>query len=158
MKKEIIINKTIDFVKSTLKNAEGGHDWWHTYRVWKNAQKILEKEPKADSLIVELGALLHDIADSKFNNGNEDIGPQTAKSFLEELELNNIIIDQVVDIVRNISFKQSFKEKGGKFLELSIVQDADRLDTLGAIGVARAFNYGGHTNRLLYSTDIPPKI
>jgi len=159
MEKEIIINKTIEFVKDTLKNSEGGHDWWHIYRVWKNAQNILKNETGADYLTVELGALLHDIADSKFHNGNEDIGPKTARDFLLSLKIDNGVISHVENIIRHISFKQSF-EGGRKFksLELDIVQDADRLDALGAIGVARAFNYGGYKNRPFYNPEIEPNL
>ncbi len=128
------------------------------YRVWKNAKNIIKNKPEADPLVVELGSLLHDIADSKFNNGNEDVGPKIARDFLLSLGVNDDIVNHVERIIRNISFKRSFEEEGFKSLELQIVQDADRLDALGAIGIARAFNYGGYANRLLYSPNIKPRL
>jgi len=145
------------FVKETLKNAEGGHDWWHIYRVWNNA-KLINKTEKANIFIVELGALLHDIADSKFYKGDENIGPQKAREFLESLKIDNEIILHIEEIIKNISFKggnfiQKFKSK-----ELDIIQDADRLDAIGAIGIARTFNYGGFKNRELYNPEIPPNL
>ena len=152
-----IIENTIEFVKQTLQDAEGGHDWWHIYRVWNNAKQI-NKSEKADGFIVELGALLHDIADSKFNNGNEEIGPEKARQYLESQILEKISIEHIVKIIQNISykggnFKQDFRSK-----ELDIIQDADRLDAIGAIGIARTFNYGGFKNRELYNPDIPPQV
>ena len=153
MNKEEIISKTIIFVKSELENAEGGHDWFHIERVWKLSKEIAESE-KADLFVVELGALLHDIADAKFYNGNEEIGPRKARAFLEKHKLEENIIIQVENIIRNISFKNSLeRNEKSEFLyskELKVVQDADRLDAIGAIGIARAFNYGGFKNRALY--------
>lgn len=152
-----LIQKTAEFVKMTLVDAEGGHDWFHTERVWNNA-RLIAKEEKVDILIVELGALLHDIADSKFNQGDETIGPKKAKEFLKLLSIEESIISHVLNIIENISFK------GGNFnqrffsKELAVIQDADRLDALGAIGIARAFNYGGFKNRALYNPDVKPKL
>jgi uncharacterized protein len=157
MKAEKIINATIFFVKKELEHAEGGHDWWHIERVWKNAKLIAANE-NVDLFVVELASLLHDIADSKFHNGDENIGPEKAKYFLESLSVEKTIIEHVENIVRNISFK------GGNFSndfyspELAVVQDADRLDALGAIGIARAFNYGGFKNRELYNPAIEPNL
>ena len=158
MNKDLIIEKTIDFVQETLKNAEGGHDWWHIYRVWKNAQSIAERESGVDVLVVELGALLHDIADSKFHNGDEEVGPKTARDFLSTLNLDDKIIVHVENIVRHISFKGALEGQQWKSPELDVVQDADRLDAIGAIGVARTFTYGGHKGRALYDPDIPPNL
>ncbi|WP_224484232.1 HD domain-containing protein [Robertkochia aurantiaca] len=153
-----IIEKTIDFVKVTLKNAEGGHDWFHTERVFKSALFIAKDYPKADPLVVGLGALLHDIADAKFHDGNENIGPDKAREFLQSLKVRKRVISHVEKIIRNISFKGgNFKQKF-KSLELDIIQDADRLDALGAIGIARTFNYGGYKNRPLYDPEIPPQM
>ncbi len=157
MNKNQIIKNTIEFVKETLQDAEGGHDWWHIYRVWNNAKKI-NKSEKSDLLIVELGALLHDIADSKFNNGDEEIGPQKAKQFLESQLLEKISIEHIVKIIQNISFKGGNFIQDFRSIELDIIQDADRLDAIGAIGIARTFNYGGFKNRALYNPDIPPQL
>jgi len=150
-----IIQKTSGFVRQTLERAEGGHDWWHIYRVWKLAQKIAFEEC-ANLFVVELAALLHDIADPKFYDGDEEIGPKIAKEFLEKQGVDDAIIDHVDKIIRNISFKNSFQNAGFRSKELDVVQDADRLDAIGAIGIARAFNYGGFKNRPLYDPGIPP--
>lgn len=152
-----IIHKTENFVKETLANAEGGHDWWHIYRVWNNA-KLINKIEKADELVVELAALLHDIADSKFHNGDEEIGPVTAGNFLKTLNVDADIILHVQQIIRHMSFKASLGEKQFHSKELEVVQDADRLDAIGAIGIARAFSYGGFKNRALYDPGIEPNL
>jgi uncharacterized protein len=152
-----IIQKTTEFVKKTLENAEGGHDWWHIYRVWKNA-KLIAKTEAANLLIVELAALLHDIADSKFNNGDESIGPRMAREFLASSSINEEIIHHVVKIIENISFKGENFESTISSPELSVVQDADRLDAIGAIGIARTFNYGGFKNREIYNPNILPNL
>ncbi len=149
------IQKTESFVKQTLQNAESGHDWWHILRVWNNAKLIAQTE-KVDLLVVELAALLHDIADSKFNNGDEEIGPKTAGDFLKSIEVEASVIEHVQKIIRNMSFKSSFDKEGFSSKEMKVVQDADRLDAIGAIGIARAFNYGGFKNREMYNPDIAP--
>ncbi|MEM6964588.1 MAG: HD domain-containing protein [Bacteroidota bacterium] len=151
------IQKTITYVKSELKHAEGGHDWWHIYRVWKTAKQIAKSE-NVDQAVVELGALLHDIADTKFHGGDESIGPRKAKAFLESIAVEEKTITHVINIIENISFKGgNFKQKFHS-PELAVVQDADRLDALGAIGIARTFNYGGFKNRALYDPNIPPNL
>ncbi len=152
-----IINKTILFVKEQLKNAEGGHDWFHIQRVYKNALLIADNED-CNLQIVQLGALLHDIADSKFHNGDETIGPKTAKDFLEKENVETETIDHVLKIIENVSYKGDNFEKKFHSKELEIVQDADRLDAIGAIGIARAFNYGGFKNRAMYNPDIAPQM
>jgi uncharacterized protein len=152
-----IINKTIAFVQTTLKNAEGGHDWWHIHRVWTNA-KLIAKTEQADILTIELAALLHDIADSKFNNGDEEIGPNMAGDFLRSINIDEAIVLHVQQIIRYMSFKSSFDKPAFNSKELQIVQDADRLDAIGAIGIARAFNYGGFKGRELYNPDIKPDL
>ena len=157
MNHEDTVTQTIDFVKEKLSTAEGGHDWWHIFRVWSLAKQITKTE-NADLLTVELGALLHDIADSKFNGGDEEIGPRIGAAFLETLELDAKTIDHVEKIIRNISFKGSNTIQAFKSRELDIVQDADRLDALGAIGIARAFTYGGFKGRELYNPTIPPSL
>ena len=158
MNKNRIIINTKKFVKETLKNAEGGHDWFHIERVLNNSIQIAKNE-KADRFIIELGALLHDIADSKFYNGDETIGPRVTRLFLEDQGVEEHDIIHVENIIKHISFKDSL-DKGDKFssLELRVIQDADRLDAIGAIGIARCFNYGGFKNRELYNPDIPPKL
>ncbi|MFT4313398.1 MAG: HD domain-containing protein [Candidatus Woesearchaeota archaeon] len=157
MKDDIIIQKTVEYVKDTLSHAEGGHDWWHVYRVWKLSQKIAKTE-KVDTFVVELGALLHDIADSKFYDGDETIGPQKARQFLESLDVQEHIIQHVANIVAHISFKGGNYKQTFKTPELDIVQDADRLDAMGAIGIARTFNFGGHKGREIYNPNIKPNI
>lgn len=156
-----VIQLTEAFVKKTLENAEGGHDWWHIYRVWKNAKTIALRETalkEVDLFVVELGALLHDIADSKFHNGDEEIGPCTARKFLESLTVDNLVIEHVENIIRHVSFKGANFKKEFHSHELAIVQDADRLDAIGAIGIARTFNYGGFKNREIYNPHIQPDL
>lgn len=157
MNKEQLVQNTIDFVKKTLQDAEGGHDWFHIERVFNTSKYILKHE-KADPLVVMLAALLHDIADPKFHNGNESIGPKLAYGFLTSQGVEDTIRDHVVNIIQHMSFKNSLDKDGEVFTskELQIVQDADRLDAMGAIGIARAFNYGGFKNRGLYDPNIPP--
>jgi uncharacterized protein len=157
MDKQQIIENTKAFVKATLENAEGGHDWFHILRVWKNAKLIATNE-SVDNFVVELGALLHDIADSKFHNGDETIGPKIARQFLEKEQVEESVIIHIENIISNISFK------GGNFIqhfaspELNVLQDADRLDAIGAVGIARCFNYGGFKNRPLYNPEIAPNL
>jgi uncharacterized protein len=150
------IQKTIDFVKKTLANAEAGHDWFHIERVFKAAQTINGQE-RGDELVVAFAALLHDIADPKFNNGDEELGPNMAASFLESIAVDTEVIAHVKLIIQNMSFKNSFDGAGFTSKEMQIVQDADRLDAIGAIGIARAFTYGGFKNRVLYDPAIPPE-
>ncbi|PWA04318.1 HD domain-containing protein [Flavobacterium psychrotolerans] len=152
-----LISKTIVFVKQKLKNSEGGHDWFHIERVYNNANAISKNEV-CDLYVVKLGALLHDIADSKFNNGDETIGPKIAREFLVSENVSEDIINHVVNIIENISYKGGNFEKKFHSIELDIVQDADRLDAIGAIGIARAFNYGGFKNRPLYNPSISPNL
>ena len=159
MNKEKIITTTIAFVKKELKNAEGGHDWFHIARVFKNSI-LISKDEKVDVFVVSLAALLHDIADPKFYNGDETVGPKVATKFLKEQEVHEQIINHVVHIIKHISFKNSFDKASEKFtsIELKVVQDADRLDAIGAIGIARCFNYGGFKNRALYDPEIIPNL
>ncbi len=153
-----IIEATKNFVKETLKDAEGGHDWFHTERVYKNAL-LISKNENVDEFIVALGALLHDIADSKFYDGDDTIGPKIARAFLFKQNVDSEIIEHVVKIIENISFNKSL-DKGEKFSspELDVIQDADRLDAIGAIGIARCFNYGGFKNRAIYNPEIKPNL
>ncbi|WP_027126133.1 HD domain-containing protein [Gelidibacter mesophilus] len=155
--KKVQVDKTIAFVKHQLKNAEGGHDWFHIERVYKNALLIAQNED-VDTFVVQLGALLHDIADSKFHNGDETIGPKIAREFLVTIKVNMEVIDHVIHIIQNISFGGGNEVQKFKSPELDVVQDADRLDALGAIGIARTFNYGGFKNRALYDPKVPPTL
>ncbi|WP_445710282.1 HD domain-containing protein [Flavobacterium sp.] len=152
-----LIDTTIHFVKEKLQNAEGGHDWFHIERVYKNALLIAKNED-CNLEIVKLGALLHDIADSKFHDGDETVGPKIATQFLESQNVDTATINHVVAIIENISFKGGNFDKKFTSKELDIVQDADRLDALGAIGIARTFNYGGFKGRALYNPNIQPQL
>lgn len=152
-----IIQKTINYVKEVLFKAEGGHDWWHIFRVWKLSKHIAKFE-EVDLFIVELGALLHDIADSKFHNGDEKIGALKARQFLTSLKVEESVIIHVENIINNISFKGGNQKRTFTSKELNVVQDADRLDAIGAIGISRAFNYGGYKNREIYNPKIEPNL
>jgi uncharacterized protein len=154
---EEIIAATIRFVKEKLEGAESGHDWFHIERVYKNALKINALE-QGDELVVALAALLHDIADSKFHNGDEELGPALAGEFLSSQGLDNALVLHVQEIIRNLSYKASLGTISFQSRELDIVQDADRLDAIGAIGIARAFTYGGYKNRVLYDPGIKPNL
>ncbi len=151
------IQLTLNFVKEELKNAEAGHDWWHIERVWKSAIEIAKQE-KVNLKVVEFAALLHDIADAKFHNGDEEIGPQKAGDFLKSIQVDEETIIHVQEIIRNMSFKSSLGEVKFSSPEMLVVQDADRLDAIGAIGIARAFTYGGFKNRELYNPAVKPAI
>ncbi|AXT18492.1 HD domain-containing protein [Flavobacteriaceae bacterium AU392] len=153
-----LINRTKDFVKTILKDAEGGHDWFHVERVYNNTMLIAKNE-NINFTIVTLAALLHDIADSKFHNGDETIGPELAREFLFQQNVDSVIIEHVIKIIENISFKSSLEgEEKFNSPELSVVQDADRLDAIGAIGIARCFNYGGFKNRVIYNPEVIPNL
>jgi len=157
MNHEDIIRETARFVESELRGAEGGHDWWHTERVWKNA-RIIAKTEAVDLFVVELAALLHDIADSKFHGGDETLGAARAREFLEGLAVGDAVILHVEKIILHISFKGGNFEQDFNSPELAVVQDADRLDAIGAIGIARAFNYGGHAGREIWNPGIRPAM
>lgn len=152
-----LINKTIELVKEKLEGTESGHDWFHIERVWKLSLKIQEKEG-GDKLVIELAALLHDIADPKFHNGDETIASKIVKEFLTEQKVDSETIEKVIFIIENMSFKNRNDAPENLPLELKIVQDADRLDAIGAIGIARTFNFGGYKNNLMYHPDIEPKL
>lgn len=153
----LLVEKTIRFVKETLKNAEGGHDWFHIERVYKNACLIAQGET-CNQTVVKLAALLHDIADSKFYNGDETVGPAVAKAFLEKENTPSEIVEHVIQIIENVSFKGGNEKQTFYSIELAIIQDADRLDAIGAIGIARAFHYGGFKNRKIYDPAIQPNL
>ena len=153
-----LLEATKAYVKNTLANAEGGHDWFHIERVYNNTMLIAKGET-VNTEIVALGALLHDIADSKFYNGDDTIGPAKARRFLFKHNVDSVIIEHVVKIIENISFSSNIgKTNAFNSIELQVVQDADRLDAIGAIGIARTFNYGGFKNRAIYNPDIAPNL
>jgi len=156
MDKEKIVVQTSTYIKSRLSGEGSGHDWWHVYRVWKNAVHIAGYE-QADLFVVELAALLHDIADWKFNDGNDDIGPQLAKEWLDKLGVDESTVTHVCRIIKDISFKGAGVATGMNSIEGKIVQDADRLDAMGAIGIGRAFAYGGSKGREMYNPDMKPE-
>lgn len=158
MTDEQIIEKTRRYIEERFKNEGTGHDWWHMYRVWKLAKHIAASEPGASPLIVELGALLHDVADWKFHDGDLEAGPKAARAWLEGLHAQEEIIVKIEDIVRNVSFKGASVAQTMKSKEGQIVSDADKLDAIGAIGIARTFSYGGAHNRPMYDPDIKPEL
>lgn len=155
--KENLIQNTIGFVKEKLDGAEAGHDWFHIERVWKLSLKIAENET-VDSEVLQLGALLHDIADPKFHDGDETVALKISRDFLESQYVEEEIIEKVLFIIQNISFKNRGEVPENLPLELKIVQDADRLDAIGAIGIARTFNFGGFKNNLMFHPEMPPKL
>lgn len=156
MNREIIIQKTADYVKREFADDSSGHDWWHIYRVWKNAMALCEIE-RADSFIVQLAALLHDLDDWKFND-HEDEMPHRARAWLDACHVSADLADRVCEVIRHISYKGAGVENKMNSLEGFIVQDADRLDAIGAIGIGRAFAYGGYKNRMMYDPDSPPRL
>ena len=156
MNQKDILQKTADYIKQEFSNDSSGHDWWHIYRVWKNAITICEHE-KADSFIVQLAALLHDLDDWKFNDSGDET-PLRAKAWLDSFFLDVSITDAVCRIITHISFKGAGVVNKMDSLEGFIVQDADRLDAIGAIGIARAFAYGGYKNRPLYEPGTLPQM
>ncbi|MDF2866552.1 MAG: phosphohydrolase [Gammaproteobacteria bacterium] len=154
MNKERVIEKTIGYVKEVLAKDSTGHDWWHIYRVWKMACCLAEKEG-ADRFVVELTALLHDIADWKFSQGDDRLGPQKAAAWLASLQVDEQVIQQVSQTIQDMSFKGAGVQSPSlPTLEGRIVQDADRLDAIGAIGIARTFAYGGYKGRPLHDPNI----
>lgn len=152
-----IIEKVADEVKQKLKGEGTGHDWWHIVRVWNMAKHIGAREG-ADLFVVELAALLHDIADWKFHDGDDTIGPKTASQILKKHSVPAEIVDHVCEIIAHISFKGAGVTTEMTTLEGKVVQDSDRLDAIGAIGIARTFAYGGHKNRPMYEPDKKPSV
>lgn len=157
VKVEKLLSETVRFVKESLHSAEGGHDWLHTERVWNNARQIGSAE-NANLIVVELASILHDVADSKFHDGDEELGAIISRQFLDKQGLDSAVIEDVVYIIRHISFKGGQNNEVGKSIEFKVVQDADRLDAIGAVGIARCFNYGGYKNRPIFDPTCPPKM
>lgn len=152
-----LIEITKSFVKKQLENAEGGHDWFHILRVYHNSM-LISKSENVNTLVVALGALLHDIADSKFHDGDETVGPKVSREFLFKHDVDSIIIEHVIKIIENISFKGGNETQKFRSPELDVIQDADRLDAIGAIGIARCFNYGGFKDRKIFDPNISPQL
>ena len=155
MNQEEIVKKTANYVKGKLEKDTSGHDWWHTFRVWNVAKHIGEKEG-ANMFIVELAALLHDISDWKFQNGDESAGPQLAKEWLEKIDVDKDSVDKICDIIVNMSFKGEKHRAIMKTIEGKVVQDADRLDAIGAMGIARAFAFGAHLGNPIHDPNTKP--
>lgn len=153
-----IIDKTSDFVRKKFENEGSGHDWWHIYRVWNNAKMICKEEGECDMLVIELASLLHDIADFKFHMGDTEAGPRVARTWLESLNVDEDIIQHICDIIRTLSFKGARSEEPMKTKEGKIVRDADRLDAIGAIGIARCFAYGGYKSVPIYNPQIKAQL
>jgi uncharacterized protein len=154
--KDSVVEKTKEYVRKRLGGEGSGHDWWHVYRVWKTALKI-GKEEGADLFVVQLAALLHDIADWKFHNGDVSVGPKLAREWLEKLDVEESVISHVCEIIKNISFKGAGVESKMGTKEGMVVQDADRLDAMGAIGITRTFAYGGYAGREIYNPNVKPE-
>lgn len=157
MNRDAIVEKTVLYVKETLQQQEGSHDWLHIERVWKNAVKIGTAE-HADLFVVELAALLHDIADHKYHGGDETVGPRVASEWLLGLGVDRAVVQHVSQIIADLSFKGAHTKTEMKSIEGKVVQDADRLDAIGAIGIARAFAYGGSKGQAIYDLEIPPRL
>ncbi|NOQ27547.1 MAG: HD domain-containing protein [Bacteroidales bacterium] len=156
MSRDQVINKTIDFVKAKLEGDSSGHDWWHIYRVWNLSKKIQEKE-KGDLFIIEMAALLHDVADWKFYE-NEEAGLMVVRDWLIKIDLSSDIIEEIIYIIKNVSYKGAGVKDQMKTLEGKIVQDADRLDAIGAIGVARTFAFGGKFGSEMHNPEEDAKL
>ncbi len=150
-----ILAQTEQYVKEKLSGEGSGHDWWHIYRVYQNARSLCRQE-NVDTFVVELAALLHDIGDHKFHHGDTTVGPRLARAWLTPLGVAENTISHISEIIADLSFKGSGVPTPMRTREGMIVQDADRLDAIGAIGIARAFAYGGHKGRLLYDPAIHP--
>jgi uncharacterized protein len=151
-----VVAQSAAHVRQLLANDSSGHDWWHIERVRQLALQLAQGEG-ADRFVVELAALLHDIADWKFHDGDTDLGPRRADAWLSGLGVDRATIDHVCQIIRQVSFKGAGVTTPMSTLEGQIVQDADRLDAIGAVGIARAFAYGGHAGRAMYDPEVPPE-
>ncbi|RLJ02645.1 MAG: phosphohydrolase [Candidatus Aenigmatarchaeota archaeon] len=158
MMNESVIKKTAEFVKDHLEREVTGHDWWHTERVWKLTLRIAKEEKNVDLFVVQLAALLHDIADWKFHGGDDTLGPKLAEKWLKKLKVEEETISHVCEIIKEISFKGAKVKSKMRTKEGMIVQDADRLDAIGAIGIARCFATGAKLNQEIYNPKIKPKV
>lgn len=150
------VAETADMVKAKFAGEGTGHDWWHCHRVWMNALRIWQEEG-GDRLVIELAALLHDLEDWKMHDGDLSKNPEAARKWLQSLHVPENVIEHVAMIVANVTFKGAHAMDEMPTLEGKIVQDADRLDGIGAIGIARTFTYGGSRNRSMYDPDRQPQ-
>ena len=157
MDRESIVARTQEFVREQLEGEASGHDWWHVHRVWRMAI-VIGSEEGADLYVVQLAALLHDVADAKFHDGDEEIGPRAAAAWLHSLDVDEQTVEHVAAIIRGMSFKGAGVPTPMPTREGMVVQDADRLDALGAIGIARTFAYGGARGRVLYDPEAAPML
>ena len=155
MNQQVIIEKIAGVIRQKLEGEGSGHDWWHIYRVWKMARHIGNEE-NADMFVIELTALLHDIADWKFNDGDDTVGPRVAREILVTHGVPENITNHVCEIISTMAFKGAGVKTEMQTLEGKVVQDADRLDAVGAIGIARTFAYGGHKGRAMYNPEQKP--
>lgn len=155
--KRKIVKQVAQIVKAKQSGEGSGHDWWHTYRVWQMAKYLNGKE-KADFFVVELGALLHDIADWKFHSGDDTAGPKAAKKILNKIKVSKETTEKICEIITHTSYKGAGVKTAMDTLEGKIVQDADRLDAIGAVGIARAFAFGGHAKRAIYDPANKPRL
>src|SRR3972149_2628399 len=146
MNDQVVIDSLAEEVKKRFEGEGSGHDWWHVYRVWKMAQHI-GREEGAGMFVVELAALLHDIADHKFHNGDDTVGPKVARQILSGYKVQDDVIDHVCEIIATLSYKGAGGATGMRTLEGKIVQDGDHFDAIGAVGIARFCAYGEHNNR-----------
>lgn len=147
-----VIENTKAFVRKHLGTEGTGHDFWHASRV-RNTATAIQAVEGGDPLIVELAAWLHDVGDRKVLNQPDD-DPTVAANFLRTQKISPAIIDAVMDIIEHMSYSKSLDNPSAKkTLEQKIVEDADKLDAVGAIGIARAFSFGGNRNRLIYDPE-----
>lgn len=153
-----MIQKTMDYMKTKQLGETTGHDWWHTLRVYNMAIYLSESIPEADKEVVSLAALLHDIEDWKFNDGDETAGPRAARTWLESLGGDEKLITHVETIIFDLSYKGTEKKSSMKTIEGEIVQDADRLDAIGAVGIARAFAFGANYGSEVFNPECPPRM
>lgn len=157
-REEQLVSRSARLLEKTLSGEGSGHDWWHVHRVWKLAERIARTEPRADPTVVALGALLHDLADWKFRGGDLEAAPREAGKWLTKLKAAPELVARVQAICREVSYKGAGVKDRPTSLEARIVQDADRLDAIGAIGIARTFAYGGAKGRSMYEPDEKPVL
>ena len=153
-----LVERAAAAVRSAMAGEGSGHDWWHVWRVWRLAERLARSEPRADRRVVALGALLHDLGDWKFHGGDEEAAPREAGRLLKRLGAEGATVERVQAVCREVSFKGAGVADRPGSIEARIVQDADRLDAIGAIGVARTFAYGGAKGRLLYEPGVKPVL
>lgn len=152
-----LLRRTEQLIRERLAGDSSGHDWWHIDRVRRNAMHIAREE-RADLFIVELAALLHDVADWKFHGGDDTAGPRAARDWLTSNQVDPVVIDRVCEIISTVSFKGAGVATEMVTIEGKCVQDGDRLDAIGAVGIARAFAFGGHFGRAMYDPEVPPHL